>query len=59
MRLRDRLHSAMQAFREAPGRRTQLTTSAHQRGLAEQMLELWERESTELHRKLGEQEGRQ
>lgn len=49
----------MQAFREAPGRRTQLTTSAHQRGLAGQMLELRERESTELHKKLGEQEGRQ
>ena len=58
MRLRDRLHAAMQAFREAPGLRAQLTASEYRRSLAEQMLELRERECEGLHNELREKDDR-
>ena len=48
----------MQAFREAPGLRDQLTAFEYQRSLAEQMLELRERECEGLHNELREKDDR-
>lgn len=58
MRLRDRFNAAVQAFREAPNLRAQLDASEYQRSLAEQMLELRERECEGLHNELREKDDR-
>ena len=58
MRLRDGLNAVIQAFRETPDLRAQLAASEYQRSLAEQMLELRERECEGLHSELREKDDR-
>lgn len=58
MRLRDRFRAALQTFREAPDLRSQLTTAEYQRSLADQVLELRERECEDLRGTIEEKDFR-
>ena len=58
MRLRDRIGAAIQTFYGSQVLRTRLTASEYERSLAEQMLELRERECEGLHKELREKDDR-
>ena len=58
MRLRDRIGAAIQAFCGDRDLRARLITSEYERSLAEQMLEVRERECEGLHRELREKDDR-
>ena len=58
MRLRDRIGAAIQAFCGSQYLRTRLTASEYEKSLAEQMLELRERECEELHTELRKKDDR-
>ena len=58
MRLRDRIGAAIQAFCGSQDLRTRLTASEYEKSLAEQMLELRERECEELHTELRKKDDR-
>ena len=58
MRLRDRFRAALQTFREAPDLQSRLTTAEYQRSLADQVLELRERECADLRGTIEEKDFR-
>lgn len=58
MRLRDRFSAALRTFREAPDLHSRLTAAEYERSLAEQMLEVRERECEGLRRELREKDDR-
>lgn len=58
MRLRDRFRAALQTFREAPDLQARLTTAEYQRSLADQVLELRERECADLRGEMEEKDFR-